>query len=256
MATPLTDSINALTQYANEITGASDTNLSDAVYTLAQGYGGGSSSWLPASAELVASADETINLSSDTSWDSITPSTSTQQEILSSGSTRGACSYTLTADETANKGIIAVAHYGIEYAYTSTPESAYPINQESIITGMYCMIDLSVADDYGFRTWFESVRQHYVNASGSSTLGDNAYYGIIPTTQLFTISSSSSTTPTVGFTRRAITTRCNTDRFSTDSAALIDSANTNIVYKYRIYLVDKTDHPLYACFDANNGIIS
>lgn len=39
MATPLTDSINALTAYANEVTGASDTNLSDAVHTLASGYG-------------------------------------------------------------------------------------------------------------------------------------------------------------------------------------------------------------------------
>ena len=39
--TPLTDSIEALTTYANQVTGASDTNLSDAVYTLAQGYGGG-----------------------------------------------------------------------------------------------------------------------------------------------------------------------------------------------------------------------
>ena len=41
MATPLTDSINALTAYANEVTGQSDTNLSDAVHTLASGYGGG-----------------------------------------------------------------------------------------------------------------------------------------------------------------------------------------------------------------------
>lgn len=40
MATPLTDSINALTTYANEVTGASDTTLSDAVHTLANGYGG------------------------------------------------------------------------------------------------------------------------------------------------------------------------------------------------------------------------
>lgn len=39
--TPLTDSIEALTTYANQTTGASDTNLSDAVYTLARGYGGG-----------------------------------------------------------------------------------------------------------------------------------------------------------------------------------------------------------------------
>ena len=45
--TPLTDAINALTQYANETTGASDTTLSDAVGTLVAGYGGGggSSEW-------------------------------------------------------------------------------------------------------------------------------------------------------------------------------------------------------------------
>ena len=39
MATPLTDAINALTAYANEVTGASDTTLSDAVETLVAGYG-------------------------------------------------------------------------------------------------------------------------------------------------------------------------------------------------------------------------
>ena len=42
--TPLTDAINALTQYANETTGASDTTLSDAVGTLVAGYGGGGGS--------------------------------------------------------------------------------------------------------------------------------------------------------------------------------------------------------------------
>ena len=48
MATPLTDSINALTRYANETTGASDTTLSDAVETLVAGYGesGSSSTWI------------------------------------------------------------------------------------------------------------------------------------------------------------------------------------------------------------------
>lgn len=43
--TPLTDAINALTTYANETTGASDTTLSDAVGTLVAGYGGGGSGW-------------------------------------------------------------------------------------------------------------------------------------------------------------------------------------------------------------------
>lgn len=46
MATPLTDSINALTTYANEVTGQSDTTLSDAVHTLASGYGQGGTNYL------------------------------------------------------------------------------------------------------------------------------------------------------------------------------------------------------------------
>lgn len=41
MAKPLTDAINALTTYANSVTGASDTTLSEAVATLAEGYGQG-----------------------------------------------------------------------------------------------------------------------------------------------------------------------------------------------------------------------
>lgn len=41
MSTPLTDGINALTAYANETTGASDTTLSDAVGRLCDGYSGG-----------------------------------------------------------------------------------------------------------------------------------------------------------------------------------------------------------------------
>ena len=42
--TPLTDAINALTTYANETTGASDTTLSAAVGSLVAGYGGGGGS--------------------------------------------------------------------------------------------------------------------------------------------------------------------------------------------------------------------
>ena len=40
---PLTSNINALTEFANSITGESDTNLRDAVHTLVEGYGQGGS---------------------------------------------------------------------------------------------------------------------------------------------------------------------------------------------------------------------
>ena len=43
--TPLTDAIQALTTYANETTGASDTTLSEAVGTLVAGYGQGGGGW-------------------------------------------------------------------------------------------------------------------------------------------------------------------------------------------------------------------
>lgn len=43
MSTPLTDNINALITYANSVTGASDTTLSQVFATLANGYSGGGS---------------------------------------------------------------------------------------------------------------------------------------------------------------------------------------------------------------------
>lgn len=55
--TPLTDAINALTTYSNTVTGASDTTLSDAVATLAAGYGGGAGA---------VSLLDTVTVSADT----------------------------------------------------------------------------------------------------------------------------------------------------------------------------------------------
>ena len=60
--TPLTDSIEALTAYANQTTGASDTTLSDAVYTLVQGYGSGGESPFEIE-EVVVSENSVTNMS-------------------------------------------------------------------------------------------------------------------------------------------------------------------------------------------------
>lgn len=64
MTQPLTDAINALTRYANETTGQSDTNLSDAVRTLCDGYGGGGGISFPLLHEFsVTIAEETTSFS-------------------------------------------------------------------------------------------------------------------------------------------------------------------------------------------------
>ena len=64
MATPLTDKINALTAYANGVTGESDTTLSEAVHTLADGYGqgGGDSIWNKIVDRTVTEIDDTDGL--------------------------------------------------------------------------------------------------------------------------------------------------------------------------------------------------
>lgn len=58
--TPLTDAINALTTYANSVTGGSDTDLSSAVATLASGYGGGGTTPTAFVSETTVTADSDV----------------------------------------------------------------------------------------------------------------------------------------------------------------------------------------------------
>lgn len=71
MSTPLTDAIVAMTTYANEITGKLDTNLPDAVRSLADGYGQGGAPSATAHAivfELETGPDVTITFYADSSF--------------------------------------------------------------------------------------------------------------------------------------------------------------------------------------------
>ena len=67
--TPLTDAINALTTYANTVTSASDTTLSDAVATLAAGYGGGGSSPVTVIDTITVSAQRAVQIDITADWD-------------------------------------------------------------------------------------------------------------------------------------------------------------------------------------------
>lgn len=64
MAQPLTDAIEALTTYANTVTGKTppDTTLSDAVATLASGYGGGGSGMMLIDTLTVTENTRTFNI--------------------------------------------------------------------------------------------------------------------------------------------------------------------------------------------------
>lgn len=65
MSTPLTDAINALTTYANSITGKSDTNLPDAVQSLADGYGQGGGGGMTATGTIVGNGANVLQIPCD-----------------------------------------------------------------------------------------------------------------------------------------------------------------------------------------------
>lgn len=71
--TPLTDAINALTSYSNTVTGQSDQTLSEAVATLAAGYGGGGGGL-----ELI----DTITIAENTRGYSLDVTTYTSHDII------------------------------------------------------------------------------------------------------------------------------------------------------------------------------
>lgn len=221
--------------------------------------GGGSSSWLPSSATLVASADETFNLSTDTSYDSWTPST-TNTSIMSAGSLRGACSYTITTDyrDTALIGI-CLLHTELAYPDGTTYAKGYGLSKTIYGVCLYAPLKLpnySGNNYYGVLQTSVGYRQSYHTSASVVNVYASGNYSVGPTTCTWSASSDTSTSKRiVGITRPAIYARCNDTFFSTTAAAAVDSANSYVYYKYRIYAMDKTVHPLYAMFDADNGAL-
>ena len=141
--TPLTDAINALTQYANETTGASDTNLSDAVGTLVAGYGGGGGG-LTKLATFTANAERSIQIDIDPAWLSydvllivpnITVSAADWIYLVADATSGGGYTSQTTA---LNQGVItvvwtnAISKQGYTYAMQSKTENQPTVNTSVI----------------------------------------------------------------------------------------------------------------------------
>lgn len=216
------------------------------------------SMWLPPSAELVASAEETINLSSDTSYDSWTPTT-TNTSIKSAGSARAACNYKITTDyqDTALIGLCLI-NTSIAYPSGTTYAKGYSLKKAVCGICHYAPIkvqDYTTTDYFGAVATITMGLQSYYSSASAISIYHAASYGIGPTGVSWGTSSNTSTSArTVGFTRPAIYARCHSSYFSTTAAAAVDSANTNITFTYKIYTIDKEESPIYKAFDASSGL--
>lgn len=220
-------------------------------YELAQMY-------LPPSAELVASASETINISADTSYDSWTPST-TNTSILEAGTARAACKYKITTDYQ-DTALIGICLMHTTYAYQSGLTIARGVQLHKTIFAFceYAPMKLSEYNDdyYGRTATGVFYNQTYYSSATAKAINTGSAYGISPTTCTWSTSSATSTSArTVGFTRPIIYARCHSTYFSTAAAAALDSANTNMQCEYSIYKIDKTESKIYGLFDETNGHI-
>ena len=240
MSQPLTDAINALTTYANEITGQSDTTLSDAVESLVDGYGGGGGAgikyYLPSDAELISTNMLTWNLSTDTDFDNITPSTSSQT-IKSAGGNSGW--YSLSSLDWNNYEYCVQVVSQMIPTYTSTPANTYAIFCRNYYIGF--IANNSVINSITGKDILDTKITHislgnqiqpYYNNKNVLSWG-NISQGIILSTPNLTVSGS-----VIGIATPAVSIKGGS-YMSVDSFNLVDSANTDINLKYNVYRYKK-----------------
>lgn len=213
--------------------------------------------WLPPSAELVASAKDTLNLSADTSYDSWTPTT-TNSIILTVGTTSAACSYKITTDyqDTALIGFCLMRTV-LAYPEGTTFAKGYELKKNIMSIAHYAPFkDETYSNSYYGRVMNLSAgSQQYYSSASTTTIYASTSYGVGATSATLSTSSTTSTSArTVGWTRPAINARCHSTYFSTTAANAVDSANSNIYFDFRIYKIDKTESLIYSLFDETNGL--
>ena len=258
----------AITVSAAELVSGSETKTENGIYDVTNlaslvvnvPTGGGSAAiYLPPSAELVASASNTINLSTGTDWDSWTPSTS-NHVLLAAGAARAECNYTISGStDCQNISAIGVAAYVTHYDYgTATMAKGYQASRIVYCIAYYAPVSVPEYSDnnYGMYGVLPTSRQiYYTSATAKSTYA-NSSYGIGPSAATWAVSSATSdSSRAIGFTRPAMNARCNATYFSTTAAGKIVSADSYIQCEYRIWTMPKDENPLYALFDYTNGAL-
>lgn len=210
-----------------------------------------SGGWLPPSATLVASNDIVVNLSTDTDWDSWTPST-TSHTLRAASSTTTEIYYDLPSDKCA----VAVNFCDSDYRYTSSLTGAGVQLHKTWYMATYVNRISTAAEDDAI----------VFSSSDANVVG---YTSASPTTPILVASATgygfglaSGATFSFGqtaypnriyVTRPALYSRCNATYFPTTVASQVDSSASTITFHQRIWAYDITDSMGYALFDYQHG---
>lgn len=211
------------------------------------GGGGGGIPWLGKGAEKIGTViNKTINLSTDTTYDSWTPST-TATEILSASASS---EYTLSGDLDTYDYCFVTQGY-IEPVYvTGTPTTyrTHRVVQNNIYYFYGYPSTSTIADIQQNKTSYTGqfnsttnlYAQYYYNNTGvmvsrSATQCGPCYMSSYPTLSY----TGSSTNWQVGITFPAFMAKCDSSRFTTERAGQIDSANTNYLLTVDVYRIPR-----------------
>lgn len=248
------DTIISIRNRANAKTGKSDATLGAAVDSLIAGFGPGYiDKWFGAYTEVekVAQFDKVINLSSDTSFDSVTPTTSAVTLLASAAN---GDTFTL-ASMNANNAYINVFECYFDIAYKSTPPNPYMI--DSGIVGIqhltrelgYGATGQNKAYGYGHNMI------HYKTSSGGESWNSQAYGLYVSAVPTITLSSTSAAAPVITYQRPAIAMRGSTTYSAVNALKAVDSANTNVHYRNTLYRVKRAEGHMYRVSERMKNMI-
>lgn len=218
------------------------TNLAEVIVNVSGGGGGSYPQFGPNTEYVGRLLNKTINLSSNTTFDSWTAST-TAGTIKAASS---ANDFTFSCDWNYDYWIFTLSQCAVAFKAGATLNAttiksvtaflqslfAYPSTTANFNNGT------SYSSNNNASTAGTRAGLRYYNSSGNvaftaSTYGP-AYIGSAPT-----ISVSSGT---AGYKLPAVNARCQSSYFATARKAEVDSANTNLIITVDVYRTPKTDH--------------
>lgn len=180
-----------------------------------------------------------LNLGSDTSYSTTTPST-TSKTILASSQT--AYRQTSGSLDLANYDYLIIFDCIIPHKYTSTPTVVNTLcnSQKSIYHVGRRYNGTSSVIGYGTTSTTNFPVCRYRNAAGTAiSRGATVGYAVGISAAAPALTSTSSNTPKVYLHNPALTVRTSSTYMASGAWSKLDSTNTNIKCRWEIYRVDK-----------------
>lgn len=194
--------------------------------------------WGGKNPELIETKTLSINIADDTSYSSITPTTSSQTIFTASQSSYQQQS---VAIDLANYDYVIVMDMLLPHEYTQTPTTNHTTCQAS--KGTYYITKrissgTTRVTNMVYNGTSVSVGRYIVNGN-TPNFGTNISYALGIGSSAPSLSSNSSNTPYIYYNNPSITVRTQASYMAQDSWQYLDASSTSLEVKWQLFRVDK-----------------